>query len=130
MATVTIPLDGGRVSIMATTTEPRQKFEYVDNRRTDKAVTLNGLPVYAFEAAIGLDGQGIGPARVESTTAKLPTDCFGTMLYGQGRAELVISPQDNFNLRVKLTVDRVVDQPTKQGTPAASATAGQPSRAV
>jgi len=129
MAGIRIPLDGGRVAVIPTANDTRAVFEYENGKKTDRAVTLKGQAVFAFDAAIAVDGKGIGSARVESTTAKLPALNFGDVLYGQGPAELVVSPLDQFSVRVKLVVEDIVSQSTKPSGQSVPTTV-QPSRAV
>ena len=105
MAGVTIPVeDGRRIQVVPTGTEPRGKFVYKDGVQTSEPVLFDGKPVYAFDAAVALDGVSIGAARVETNLEVLPDGPFGMVLVGEGAGELRIMPRDQFNLRITMTV--------------------------
>lgn len=93
-----IPVSGG---------EPRQKVQYENGVRTDKPVLMGGLPVFVFDAALALDGAPLGTGRVESTTSDLPVTGFGEVFQGDGASELLVYPQDNFNLRLTMVTAKV-----------------------
>ncbi|MDR2374249.1 MAG: hypothetical protein LBD77_09200 [Bifidobacteriaceae bacterium] len=122
-----IPVDAGRLALIPTGQDTREIFEYQDGKRTNKPIMVGGQPAYAFEAAVALDGKGMGSARVESGTATLPPLDFGTVLGVQGSAALVVSPLDQFHLRLKLLADRVVSRTSGGGQPGDAAP--QPYRA-
>lgn len=109
MATVRIPIDNGKrlQMIPVDGEQPRQKLQYENGQRTDKAVLRDGRPVFSFEAAIALDGQALGTGRVESAMNELPVAGFGDLFQGVGHSELVIGSQDQFNLRVTVATERV-----------------------
>lgn len=109
MATIRIPVENGkRIQVIPVGgEEPRQKFLYENNQRTEKPILQDGRPVFSFEAAIALDGQALGTGRVESAVSELPQTGFGGVLQGSGHSVLVIGSVDQFNLRLTAVTERV-----------------------
>lgn len=132
MAGLTLPLSSASSAQIIPTdaSGPRRKFEYENGQRTERPVLRGGLHVWAFEAAIAVDGVALGVARVESTTEHLPAIKFGGVLEGAGVGELVIAPRDQFSLRLRLVVDRVEapSTPSRTAAPAAASSAAAPVR--
>lgn len=106
MAGIVLPLeDARRVQVMPTG-GTRGKFKYKDGQATDEPVVLaDGRQVFAFDAAVAIDGQTLGSVRVESPVKDLPEVPFGTVLSGVGRGELRVMPKDQYNLRVTVMLE-------------------------
>lgn len=105
MAGLTIPVeDAKRFQVVPTGAAPRPKFVYRDGEATSEPVLWEGRPVFVFDAAVALDGQPLGAARVESCVEELPELPFGTVLVGEGKGELRVMPRDQYTLRVTMTM--------------------------
>ncbi len=114
MAGIVLPLDDARRVQVMPTGDARGKFKYKDGQATDEPVVFeDGRQVFAFDAAVALDGKSLGAVRVESPVRELPEVPFGTVLMGSGKGELRVMPKDQFNVRVTVVVEGFKDVGTK-----------------
>ena len=114
MAGVVLPLDDARRVQVVPTGETRGKFKYRDGKVTDEPVVIdNGKQVFAFDAAVAVDGRSLGAVRVESPIRELPELPFGTVLTGVGTGELRVMPRDQFNVRVTVVLEGSKDAGAK-----------------
>lgn len=114
MAGVVLPVDDARRVQVVPTGETRGKFKYRDGKATDEPVVFeDGKQVFAFDAAVAIDGQSLGAVRVESPVRELPELPFGTVLSGVGRGELRVMPKDQFNVRLTVVLDGIKDAGAK-----------------
>ncbi|WP_232676805.1 hypothetical protein [Nocardioides sp. R-C-SC26] len=77
--------------------------------RTDKPrVSVDGRPLWRFEAAIEVDGHAVGACSVLTCTPEVVTgQPMGTRLVGQGGI-VKATPDSQFEIRVTLTIPTLV----------------------
>lgn len=105
-SSISIPLNGSAVRFIPEVDEARAKKSYADGKPTGAAkVDASGRALWGFNAVVELNGQRLGTVGIESPT-QLPALPFGSVLVGQGAAELRVSNQrDAFDLRATLVIE-------------------------
>ncbi|MCL2464333.1 MAG: hypothetical protein FWF28_04595 [Micrococcales bacterium] len=105
-ARLAISVPGSSIRFVPQAAESRQKYAYVDGKRSDTPATdSKGRALQGFAATVELAGDRFS-AQVAAPTPLPSPAPLGTVFQGTGGAVLAISNQrDAFDLRVSLQLD-------------------------